>query len=405
MKKKTFTILFYIKRTKLLKNGEAPIFMRITVDSVREELAIKRSIKLESWDADKGRAKATNAFNKELNHYLEHIRHKLYAIQKELEDEGKTVTSELLKNRYNGVNEAYITFVELYSEHNQKIAELIGKNFTKATLTRHETSMKHVVDFMEYKYNKKDILLKDITPDFIKEYEHYLRTVRNCANNTTVKYIRNMGKILRLAEQKDIIKKNPMNSLKFSIQEIDKTFLTDTELKKLLTKEFATDRLSQIRDVFAFCCFTGLAFIDIKQLRQEDLGEGINGEIVIRKQRQKSGVFYNVPLLPIAKQILDKYKGKNLANNQILPVPSNTKMNAYLKEIADVCGINKVLTTHCARHTFATTITLANNVSIESVSKMLGHKSLKMTQHYAKVLEKTVVREMSELSQKLNYDY
>jgi integrase len=194
-----------------------------------------------------------------------------------------------------------------------------------------------------------------------------------------------------------------MNGLKFSIQEIEKIFLTENELQALLEKEFTTDRLTQVRDVFAFCCFTGLAFIDIKQLRREDLSIGTNGETIIRKQRQKSGVFYNVPLLPVALQLLEKYKEKNLPNNQILPVPSNTKMNAYLKEIADLCGINKNLTTHVARHTFATTVTLANNVSIETVSKMLGHKNIKMTQHYAKVLEKTVVREMNDLSGKLNY--
>jgi len=187
MKKKTFAILFYVKRTKLLRNGEAPIFMRITVDALRAEMSILRSINLSDWIEKKGCAKSTNAKNRELNHYLEHIRHRLYEIQKELEDENKTVTAELLKNRYMGINEANVSFVELYTEHNQKLKELIGKGFTAATLTRHETSMKHVVEFMQHKYNRDDILLKDITSDFIREYEHYLRTVRNCANNTTIK--------------------------------------------------------------------------------------------------------------------------------------------------------------------------------------------------------------------------
>ena len=403
MKKKTFAILFYVKRTKLLRNGEAPIFMRITVDALRTEMGIKRSINLSEWVEKKGCAKSTNPKNRELNHYLEHIRYRLYEIQKELEDENKTITAELLKNRYMGINEANITFVELYTEHNQKLKELIGKGFVAATLTRHETSLKHVVEFMQHKYNRSDILLKDINPEFIREYEHYLRTIRNCANNTTVKYIRNMGKILRWAEQREIIKKNPITALKYHIEEIDKTFLTDVELDILLRKQFVSDRLTHVRDVFVFCCFTGLAFIDVKQLRREDLTVGSNGEIVIRKQRQKSGVFYNVPLLPIARQILDKYKDVPLPNGQILPVPTNQKMNEYLHEIADLCGINKTFSTHAARHTFATTVTLANNVSIESVSKMLGHKNIKMTQHYAKILEKTVVREMGELAGKLHY--
>ena len=403
MKKKTFAILFYVKRTKLLRNGEAPIFMRITVDAVRAEMGIQRSINLSDWIEKKTCAKPTNVKNRELNHYLEHVRYRLYEIQKELEDENKTVTAELLKNRYMGINETNVTFVQLYMEHNQKLKELIGKGFVAATLTRHETSLKHVVEFMQHKYNRSDILLKDINPEFIREYEHYLRTVKNCANNTTVKYIRNMGKILRWAEQRELIKKNPITALKYHIEEIDKTFLTDVELDTLLKKQFVSDRLTHVRDVFVFCCFTGLAFIDIKQLRREDLTVGSNGEMVIRKQRQKSGVFYNVPLLPIARQILDKYKDIPLPNGQVLPVPTNQKMNEYLHEIADLCGINKTFSTHAARHTFATTVTLANNVSIESVSKMLGHKNIKMTQHYAKILEKTVVREMGELAGKLHY--
>ncbi len=350
MKKKTFTILFYVKRTKLLRNGEAPIFMRITVDGIRAEMSINRSIILTEWIDKKGCARATTAKNKELNHYLEHIRHKLYSIQKELEDENKIVTAELLKNRYMGINEANVTFVELYTEHNKKLKELEGKDFTAATIERHETSLKHVVEFMQLKYRKNDIFLREITPDFIKEYEHFLKTVKNCAHNTTVKYIRNMGKILRLAIQKEIIKKNPISNLKFSIQEVNKEFLSEQELETLLQKEFVSDRLTNIRDVFAFCCFTGLAFIDVKGLRNEDLVTTSTGEMVIRKQRQKTGVWSNIPLLPIAKQILTKYENKPLPDNQLLPVPSNVKMNAYLKEIADVCGISKNLTTHCLRH-------------------------------------------------------
>jgi len=295
MKKKTFAILFYVKRTKLLRNGEAPIFMRITVDALRAEMSIQRSIKLSDWNDNKACAKPANLQNRKLNHYLEHIRHELYEIQQELEDENKTVTAELLKNRYIGINEANVSFVDLYTEHNQKLKELIGKSFTADTLTRHETSMNHVIKFMQYKYNRDDILLKEITPEFIREYEHYMRTVRNCANNTTVKYIRNMGKILHWAEQKDIIKKNPLSVLKYHTQEIEKIFLTDTELKTLLNKEFVSDRLTNVRDVFVFCCLTGLAFIDVKQLRKEDFIVDSNGKIVIRKKRQKTGEFFIIP--------------------------------------------------------------------------------------------------------------
>lgn len=403
MKRKTFTILFFIKKTKQLKNGEAPVYLRITVDGLRAEMAVKRSVLSSNWDEKKGRAKQTSTYNRALNQYLESIRHNLYSIQKDLEDENKIVTAELLKNRYLGNDTLDISFVNLYTEHNQKLIDLIGKGVAKATITRHETSMKHFVNFLQHKYKKDDILLRDITANMITEYEHYLRTVRNCANNTTIKYIKNVNKIFNLAQQKDFIKKNPISGMKFKTEEVNKDFLQENELKTLLKKEFVSERLNQIRDVFVFCCFTGLAFVDIKQLRKDDFITDNEGNILIRKQRQKTGVWYMVPLLPVAKQILDKYLKVKLPNGQLLPVPSNQKMNAYLKEIADICGIKKNLTTHVARHTFATTVTLANNISIESVSKMLGHTDIKMTQHYAKVLEKTVVREMTDLSARINF--
>lgn len=261
MKRKTFTILFFIKKTKLLRTGEAPIYMRITVDGIRAEMGIQRSIIVSDWLEKKGAARATNAKNKELNHYLEHIRSRLYEIQKDLEDEGKIVTSTLLKNRYIGIDEMKVTFVELYTEHNTKLRELIGKEFAPATLVRHQTSMNHFIEFLQYKYKQNDILLRDITPNMIKEYEHYLMTVRDCANNTTVKYIRNVSKILNEAVQKDIIKSNPIEKLNFRMNEVSKDFLTETELETLLNKDFPTDRLTHIRDIFAFCCFTGVALI------------------------------------------------------------------------------------------------------------------------------------------------
>jgi len=323
--------------------------MRITVDGIRAELAVQRSINISDWMDKKGCARATTAKNKELNHYLEHIRSRLYEIQKDLEDEGKIVTSTLLKNRYVGVDEMKITFVELYTEHNNKLQNLIGKEFAPATLVRHQTSMNHFIAFLQYKYKLNDILLKEITPDMIKEYEYYLRTVKNCNNNTTVKYILNVNKVLNLAVQKDILKSNPIEKLSFKMQEVNKDFLTENELNSLLKKEFATDRLTYIRDIFVFCCFTGLSYIDVKNLRKEDFIL-INGKTVIRKKRQKTKVWYNVPLLPIAQEILDKYNKIKLPNNQLLPIPTNQKANAYLKEIADVCGITKNLTFHVARH-------------------------------------------------------
>lgn len=355
MKRKTFTILYFIKRSKLLRNGEAPIYIRITVDGVRAEMGIQRSINISEWLDKKGCARATTAKNKELNHYMEHIRSRLYEIQKDLEDEGKTVSAIALKNRYIGADEMKVTLVELYTEHNNKLKEHIGKEFAPATLVRHQTSMNHFIEFLQYKYKQDDILLKDITTNTIMEYEYYLRTERACANNTTVKYIRNVSKILNIAIQKGILKNNPIDKLNFRMQEVNKEFLTETELTALLNKDFPTERLTHVRDIFAFCCFTGLSYIDVKNLRKEDFFN-IDNEIVIRKQRQKTGVWYNIPLLPITIKILEKYKNTPLPNNELLPILSNQKCNSYLKEIADVCGITKNLTFHTARHPICSSV-------------------------------------------------
>jgi len=406
MKRKTFSILFFIKRTKLLKNGEAPIFLRITVDGLRSETSILRSISPTQWNEKKGCANPVNSKNKELNHYLEHVRYKLYEVQKNLEDENIVISAQSLKCRFTGEDDKNISLVDFYQDHNVKIKELIGKGMALATFKRHETSLRHVQSFIKYSSNKDDLSLKEVDSEFIKEYDHYLRVVRNCNNNSTVKYVRNLGKIVRSAKEKGLIKQNPMDVIKLKTQEVEKPFLNKIELENLINKEFSIKRIEQVKDVFVFCCFTGLAFVDVKGLTPNDVVKGVDGQNWIRKRRQKTQNWCNIPILPIAQKILDKYSlcYVGVAQNFLLPVLSNQKMNAYLKEIAELTGITKQLTTHCARHTFATTVTLANNVSMETVSKMLGHSSLRMTQHYAKILDSTIGKEMELLSQKLQYN-
>jgi integrase len=180
-------------------------------------------------------------------------------------------------------------------------------------------------------------------------------------------------------------------------------YLNEDELQALATKKFNIDRLGQVRDIFLFSCYTGLAFIDAFQLTYSNVSKGVDGNQWIFSARQKTDTPTRIPLLPTALEILDKYKShpKCINSGKVLPVLSNQKMNSYLKEIADVCGITKTLTFHIARHTFATTVTLNNDVPIESVSKMLGHKSIKITQHYAKIIDRKVSADMQTLQKKL----
>lgn len=406
MDRRTFSIMFFIRRTRLRKNLEAPVMMRITVNGERTDIAIQRTILPEQWNSDKGCAKSTTRVGKELNQCLDQIRLQVYHRHQELLSRNLDVTAASLKGAYqNGIGEEDVhNLLDLYHEHNANLKSMIDKGVSRATYIRHETSRRNLERFLRDTYQLEDISLKEVTHVFIKEYETYLRTTRNCNNNSTVKYIKNFGKIIKEAMNRDWVQANPFRNIRFHLEEVDKPFLSKGELNKIITREFAITRIAQVRDVFVFCCFTGLAFIDVKTLTAKDLQQGVDGNLWIRKQRNKSKQWAHIPLLPDARLIIERYSSNPQCQRKgvLLPVLSNQKMNAYLKEIADLCGVQKNLTTHCARHTFATTVTLANKISMESVSKMLGHSSLSMTQKYARILDSTIGQEMSLLAEKLN---
>ncbi|HOZ13407.1 MAG TPA: site-specific integrase [Tenuifilaceae bacterium] len=399
MKRTTFTVLFFIKKAKLVRTGEAPIYCRITVNGIRTEFAVKRSVLQDNWDSKRGRVRSGSKA-KEINHFLEHIRFKLYEGQKVLEDSGRVVTARNLMSYYNGNFDEEKCLLEVYKEHNENLEKLIGRGFSKLTHVRHQTSMSHLKDFLSVKYKMNDIPLCEITPKFVADYEVYLRSNRNCANNTTVKYLKNFKKIVNLALANGWIKSNPFIGVRYKLEETGKVFLSPKELESIENKNIAIDRIRYVRDVFLFCCYTGLAFIDVKNLSPNDLNIGVDGRMWIKKSRQKTKQIFTLPLLDKPIRIIQEYSENPycIKNNVLLPVLSNQKMNAYLKEVADLCGITKNLTTHCARHTFATTVTLAKGVSMEAVSKMLGHSNLDMTRHYAKRTEELIASEMKKIA-------
>lgn len=405
MERRTFSLMFFIRRTKLRKNLEAPVLMRITVNGNRTDVAIQRTILPEQWNSERGCAISNTRFGKELNQCLDQIRLQVYQRHQELLSRNLPVTAAALKGAYlNGLGEEDVhNLLDLYCEHNASLKSMIDKGVSRATYIRHETSRRNLERFLRDTYQLEDISLKEVNHVFIKEYETYLRTTRNCNNNSTVKYIKNFGKIIKEAINRDWIQANPFRNIRFHLEEVDKPFLSKGELNKIMTREFAITRIAQVRDVFVFCCFTGLAFIDVKTLTAKDLQQGVDGNLWIRKQRNKSKQWAHIPILPDARLIIERYSSNPRCQRKgvLLPVLSNQKMNAYLKEIADLCGIQKNLTTHCARHTFATTVTLANKISMESVSKMLGHSSLTMTQKYARVLDSSIGLEMSQLADKM----
>ena len=397
--KTNFSLLFYMKKPKNYQKGPAPIYMRITVNGKRSEATTGRNCEPSRWNASAGRANGNKEEIRAFNAYLDDLQNKVYNAHRLLTEADEMITAENIRNKFLGKTEKLRSLIEIFKDHNQKVEALIGKEFAKGTWCRYQTSLKHTQDFLTWKYNLSDIDIKKIDHAFITEYEFYLRSERMCANNSAVKYIKNFKKIIRICLASGWLTKDPFVNYKAKVKQVDRIYLNEEDLQKITDKEFATNRISQVRDIFIFSCFTGLAYADVKKLKRTEIIKGVDGDMWISTKRQKTSTPTRVPLLPPALSLLDKYADHPACSNsnKAFPVSSNQKMNAYLKEIADVCGINKDLTFHIARHTFATTVTLLNGVPIESVSKMLGHTNIKTTQHYAKILDIKVGADMALL--------
>ena len=314
------------------------------------------------------------------------------------------ITIENIKNSLSGATKRKRFLISIFEEHNNKIKELLGIEYAPGTYERYQTSLKHTKDFLNWKYNVSDFDIEKIDHSFITDYEFYLRSVRKCANNTAVKYIKNFNKIIKLCLANHWLEKNPFANYKSKVKEVERVYLSEVEIQSIINKDLKIERLSLVRDIFLFSCFTGLAYIDVKNLTKSNISIGIDGDRWIYTHRQKTESASKIPVLPVTQMIIDKYADhpQSVNEQKLLPILSNQKMNAYLKEIAAVCEIEKDLTFHIARHTFATTVTLTNGVPIESVSKMLGHKNLRTTQHYAKVLDKKVSEDMKILRNKFS---
>lgn len=396
------SILFYIKRAKVNNLGVCPIYTRVTVNTKRFEFSTNKSINPDKWSSEGSKVKGTSEEARTINSHLDYLKNQILQTEKKLIKKDISVSSENLKNELFGLSETKRMLVPIFQDHNNKIKELVGKEYAPGTLERYTTSLKHTIEFMQWKYNVSDIDITKIDHAFITDYEFWLRSVRNCANNTAVKYLKNFNKIIKLCLANDWLDKNPFANYKSKVKEVERVYLTEDEIQSILNKDFKTERLSLVRDIFLFSCFTGLAYIDVKNLTKSHISYGIDGEKWIFTHRQKTESASKIPILPVTQMIIDKYENHPQCHNEnkLLPILSNQKMNAYLKEIASVCEIEKELTFHIARHTFATTVTLTNGVPIESVSKMLGHKNLCTTQHYAKVLDKKVSEDMKILKDK-----
>lgn len=396
METNSFSVLCYIRKSRLNQQGEANLFLRITVNYKRAEFSIQRKIRPEKWCSIKGRVKGSSLNSKALNHYLDELVSKAYKIHSKLVLKKKPFTAETIKHKMLNTERINKTLLQVYDEHNVQIEQLIGLEYSYGAYRRHIRTRDHLADFVQKEYKMKDIFLKEIDLKFINRFHHFLKTQKIGNQNTVTKYVVNFKKIMRIAVANNWVNQDPFYHWKAKWKKVERDILTELELRSLIEQEFDIPRLAQIRDIFVFSCFTGLAYVDVKKLSSNHIVLGLDGKRWIKIKRSKTDSRSVVPLLPTSEAILSNYKDHPLTkgNGLLLPVISNQKTNAFLKEIATVCKIQKNLTFHLARHTFATTVTLANGVPIESVSKMLGHQSLKTTQIYAKVIDKKLMEDM-----------
>ncbi len=395
MVRSSFSILFFIRESKARKSGKAPIELMITVNGERCPLSTGKQVPIDKWDKTKQQVKGKDEEAQSLNNYLKAIKAKLYQKEAELLDRGFIITAELLRDAYFDKVESLKekSLFEVFEEHNQEQEKLVGNGVSKATYWISVYTVRLLKEFIQQKYKREDLYLRELNLNFIQSFHTFLRIDKGMAQNSSTKHLKLLKKIINLAVANSYMTTNPFITYKIEREPVEIDFLDEEELRKIINFDTPLPRLERAKDMFLFGCFTGLSYIDIKTLAPEHFEKDNTGRIWIKKRRVKTGVLSRIPLLPIAKLILDKYKG----GEKLLPIQDPADINKYLKDIAILCDIKKRITFHTSRHTFASTVTLANNISLEVVSKMLGHTNTRMTNHYAKLIDKCIGEQMDKL--------
>lgn len=400
----TFGIQF-ITRTNKYDKSIGKVYARITIDKKRVELSLKKSIDLNDWNKGKGCAKGSNPEAKLLNTYLSQVQGKLTECFRELQLNGEVITPNAVKKLFWGDDPNEHSLIELLDYHDYSEFS----KFSEGTIKNYGVTRRYILSFLLKGKNLTDYQLSKIDFKFITDFDFFLRTIKPkdhyqpMSNNGLMKHMQRLRKILNLGVKLEWLKKNPFDAYDIKLEKTERGFLTSYELKTIEEKLITLARLEFIRDLFVFSCYTGLSYIDAVNLRVSSLVFGIDGQKWISTRRRKTNTPVKIPILPKARDIIEKYKmdPRSMNRGTVFPLISNQKVNSFLKEVAILCEVEKRLTFHLARHTFATTVTLSNGVPIETVSKLLGHRSIATTQIYAKVLENKVSEDMGKLKEKL----
>jgi site-specific recombinase XerD len=401
------SMLFILEKSKMSKDGKAPITVRLTVDSKRAEMSLGHKVSPEMWNQDAGMAIGSGIESRQINGTIDRVKMKLRQQYDLLAAQHDYVSAQMVKASYQNKKKpddgkSLLQTIDFMIEKMEKKVE--KEKLAKGTLSRWRTTRAKIVDFLNFEYHVKDIKLDQIAYAFAEDFLDFLTLEQGLEDNTAMKYLKNSKQVLKAAVERDWLHKSPIAGYKCSYFNPDRDILDEQEIMLLYNKHLPIQRLAEIRDCYLFMVFTGYAYKDAQILRPENVTKFFDGEDWIIKNREKTWCRENVPLLPIAKEIIEKYRNHPLCllNNTLLPIKSNQKFNSYLKEITEICGIDKNLTTHTARHTFATTVTLANGVPLETVSALLGHKSIRTTQIYAKIVAQKISQDMQVLKEKLS---
>lgn len=401
-RRSTFSILFFIKRKKLLKNGDAPIYMRVTIDGRFLEVSLKRGVNPKVWNEKKQRSTGKDRLSLELNDYLDATLSKILKIHERFIDEKRLINPKTILDAYNGRTERPKMLREVFQQENEKYRQRLAiGDVVENTVLRNERAERYVGEFMEKQYKVDDMPFSSIDNAFVKDYHLFLRVDKGLEQNTANKYCKILKKIVVLALDNKWMEINPFQGIRFQAKPTNREFLTESELSTIMNKTFTLDRLNVIRDIFVFCALTGLSFSDVEGLKTEHISIDEEGNYWIHKARQKTKNMCSIPYLEYAREIAERYKDhpRCKAKGVMLPVISNQRMNSYLGEIAGICGINKPLTMHIARHSFAC-LALANGVSMEVIARMLGHSDIRITKIYAKVVDKSIAEQIGSLAAK-----
>lgn len=401
----TFKVLFYLKKNELRPDGKAPVMGRITVNGTIAQFSCKFNVKPTLWDTKANRASGKSIEAQKINRKLDNIRTQIGKQYQNISDKDAFVSAEKVKNAYLGFGDEYRTLLSIADEFYEQYAKRVGKDRTEGSYEQLLINRKRMVLFLRDRYNLSDIPIREIEPQFIEDYYTFLLEERKLAGSTLLTAITKLKQIMLIAQRKGYVQVDPFAGFRFKAQTRDRGYLTEEELSRFMTVELHRYKQRQIRDIFVFCCFTGLAYSDVKKLTFDDIQRSFDGELWLIAKRKKTNTTFYVKLLPVAKELIEQYR-KVAKNRFVFPVPSDTdNMNRTLRRIAKQAGITKWISSHMARHTMATTVCLSQGVPIETVSQMLGHTSIHTTQIYAKITNEKISRDMAALTNKIGDKY